>query len=286
MAVYERTWRRWTGRQTPVTSRFLVITRYALGEAFGSRLFTIFYMLCTLPTVVGLSLVYLSHNLELLQRLGLTEELMGGLTVAFFRVLFLWQAIPAFFLAIMVAPGLVSPDLKDNALSLYLSRAIDRRDYVLGKMAVLAILLSPVTWLAGLALFLLQSALAGGGWWRDNLRIGVAYVVGHVTWIVVISLLTLAISAWVKHKPVARGALFGLFFVLGAVSAALNGMTGTNWGDLINLPRAMYVVTIGIFDPQAVSGLPAAAAWLSLAGASLLSIALLASKLKAHEVVR
>jgi hypothetical protein len=48
----------------------------------------------------------------------------------------------------------------------------------------------------------------------------------------------------------------------------------------------MYVVTIGIFDPQAVSGLPPAAAWLSLAAASLLSIALLASKLKAHEVVR
>ncbi len=161
--------------------------------------------------MVGLFLIYLSHNVKLLQQLGLTEELMGGLTVAFFRVLFGWQAIPAFFLAIMVAPGLVSPDLKDNALQLYLSRPIDRRAYVLGKMAVLGILLSPVTWMAGLAVFLLQSALAGGSWWRDNFRIGVAYVVGHVAWILVISLLTLAISAWVKYKPVARARCSGCF---------------------------------------------------------------------------
>ncbi len=74
--------------------------------------------------------------------------------------------------------------------------------------------------------------------------------------------------------------------MLGAVSAALNGITGTHWGDLINLPRAMFVVTIGIFDPEAISGLPTSAAWLSLAGTCALSIALLAAKLKAHEVVR
>ncbi len=286
MSVYERSWRRWAGRPTPLGTRFLVITRYALGEAFASRLFVAFYVLCTLPTAVGLLFIYLANNVELLQRLGLTGELSAGLTVAFFRVLFGWQAVPAFFLAVIVSPGLVSPDLKDNALSLYLSRPIDRPGYVLGKMAVLAALLSPVTWIAGLAALGLQSALAGGAWWRSNLRIGVAYVVGHLAWIVVISLVTLAISAWVRHRPVARGALFGLFFVLGAVAATVNGTTGTSWGDLVNLPRAMYIVTIGMFDPGAVSGLPAPAAWLSLAVFSGLSIALLAAKLRAHEVVR
>ena len=47
----------------------------------------------------------------------------------------------------IVSPSLIAADLSNNALSLYLSRPITRRDYVLGKMAVLAILLSPITWM-------------------------------------------------------------------------------------------------------------------------------------------
>ena len=138
MAVYERTWRRYTGRADAASAwRFLVITRYALGEAFASRIFTAFYAACFLPTLVGLFLVYLSHNLGLLEQIGLTEELMGGLTMTFFQYLFMWQAVPAFFVAVILAPGLVAPDLANNALPLYLSRPINRRDYVLGKMAVL-----------------------------------------------------------------------------------------------------------------------------------------------------
>ena len=42
MAVYERTWRRYTGPLTPLRGRFLVVTRYALSDAFASRLFTAF----------------------------------------------------------------------------------------------------------------------------------------------------------------------------------------------------------------------------------------------------
>ena len=38
MAVYERIWRRYAGLQTPLKWRFLVITKYALKEAFASRM--------------------------------------------------------------------------------------------------------------------------------------------------------------------------------------------------------------------------------------------------------
>ncbi len=60
MAVYERTWRRYLGELTPLRWRWLVVTRYALGDAFASRLFTAFYALCFLPSVVG----YLLHIFE------------------------------------------------------------------------------------------------------------------------------------------------------------------------------------------------------------------------------
>ena len=286
MAVYERTWRRFTGSLTGLQSRFFVITRYALADAFTSRLFTAFYAICFLPSVGGLFFIYLSHNLPLLQRLGMPEDLMKALTAQFFMVLFGWQAIPAFLIAVLVSPSLISADLQNNALPLYLSRPIDRKDYVLGKLAVLAVLLIPVTLVMGVAVFILQAYLEGGGWWLENYRIGLAYAVGHLTWIVVIGLLSLAISAWVRFKPVARVALFIIFFILAGFGSAVNWATRSSAGDLLNLAKAINSVVLNLFDAPTPSGLPVILNWLTLLATSLLSIWLLKIKLRAHEEVR
>jgi ABC-2 type transport system permease protein len=286
MAVYERTWRRYAGELTPLRWRFLVVTRYALADAFASRLFTAFYAVCILPSVVGIFFIYLSHNVSLLQQLGMPPDLMNVLTSQFFMILFLWQAIPAFLIAVIVSPSLIAADLSNNALPLYLGRPIDRHEYVLGKMAVLALLLSPITWVMGGLIFGLQAYLAGGSWWLENYRIGLAYLVGHVVWIIVISMLTLAISAWVRFKPAARGALFAIIFILAGFATAVNGVTRTSYGDLIHLIRAINSVVLSLFGAPTPSGLPVGFNWFTLAATTALSVWLINRKLRAHEVVR
>jgi ABC-2 type transport system permease protein len=286
MAVYERTWRRYTGHLTALRWRFLVVTRYALADAFASRLFTAFYAVCFLPSVIGIFFIYLSHNVSLLQQLGMPPDLMDVLTSQFFMYLFLYQAIPAFLIAVIVSPSLIAADLSNNAMPLYLGRPIDRHEYVLGKMAVLALLLSPITWVMGGAIFGLQAYLASGSWWLENYRIGFAYLVGHLVWIIVISMLTLAISAWVRFKPVARGALFLIVFILAGFGSAVNGVTGTSYGDLIHLVRAINSVVMSLFGAPTPSGLPVAFNWFTLVATTALSIWLINRKLRAHEVVR
>ena len=286
MAVYERTWRRYSGRLTPLRWRFLIITRYALHSAFTSRIFTAFLALCLLPSVVGLLFVYLSHNLGPLAQLGVTEAHMAELTLPFFQILFPWQAIPAFFVAVIVAPTLVAADLSNSALPLYLSRPVTRVDYVSGKLVVLGLLLSPITWIPGLFIFFLQSYLEGGSWWIDHYRIGLGYLVGHISWILVIAFLSLAVSAWLRYKWAARGALFGIFFVLWGLSATVNGITHTSWGDVLNLAECIGVVVIHLFNPSASLPMPLWAAWTSLIGTCLFSVLLISRKLRAHEVVR
>jgi ABC-2 type transport system permease protein len=262
------------------------VTRYALHEAFVSRLFTAFYAACFLPSLLGILLVYLSHNLGLLEQLGLTQEFMGGLTMSFFRLLFLWQAVPAFFVALIVAPSLMAADLSNGALPLYLSRPINRSEYVVGKMAVLFLLISPATWVSGQLVFWLQAYLHGSGWWRENWRIAFAYLVGHLVWILVISLLSLAISVWLAYKPAARGALAAVIFILSGFAQAVNAITGTSVGDLFHLVRSIASVVMALFGMPTSSGLPVAVNWLTLAAFALFSIWLLNRKLKAHEVVR
>jgi hypothetical protein len=223
---------------------------------------------------------------SLLEQLGMPPDLMEVLTSRFFMLLFSWQAIPAFLVAVIVSPSLVAADLANGALPLYLARPVDRRDYVLGKGLVLALLLSPMTWMMGLLIFAMQAYLEGGTWWSENLRIGFAYVVGHWAWIVVISMLTLAISAWVRLKTAARGALFIIFFVLWGFATAINQVTGTAAGDLINLGRAINSVVLALFNAPTPSSLGVGWNWLTLAATTASSLWLLNRKLRAHEVVR
>ena len=70
----------------------------------------------------------------------------------------------ALFLAAFIGPGQVSPDLANNALSLYLARPFSRVEYVLGKMSVLLMLMSLMTWVPGLLLFALEGYLEGWQW--------------------------------------------------------------------------------------------------------------------------
>ena len=78
-------------------------------------------------------------------------------------------------------------------------------------------------------LFILQASLEGNGWLTQNLRIANAIFFGAWIWILLISLLALALSAWVKWKPMAGGLLFGVFFVAGGFGGAINGIMRTQW---------------------------------------------------------
>ena len=111
MAVYERRWRPYDGPITPLRWRFLVITRYALARAFSSRLFTGFFVLCLLPPLFAVLMVYLSHNLPMLERMGLTKEIMTPLIMNAFHILFRVQVFAALFVAMIVSPSLVAADL-------------------------------------------------------------------------------------------------------------------------------------------------------------------------------
>ena len=285
MAVYERSWRRWLGDTTPISGRWLIVTRYALQDAFASRLFTAFYALCFLPTVAALVLVYLSHNLGPLAAIGVRPEDMDAFAMGYVRMLFILQAVPAFFLAVIVVPPLISADLTHGALPLYLARPLNRWSYLGGKALVPALLLSPPTWIAGMGVFGVKAILAGGTWWIDNLRLASGFLIGHTVWIAVVTLVTLAISTFVRYAWAARGALFALFFVLGGFSAAVNLVTRSRWGSLMSIVYDIRTVVADLFGVRPPDSLPPVACWLALAAAASLSLAILAQTLRAHQEV-
>ena len=101
-----------------------------------------------------------------------------------------------------------------------------------------------------------QSYLEGLDWMRDNYRVAVGIFVGSWIWILVLSLISLALSAYVKWKPVARLSLFLIFFVAGGMAGVINLMLRTDWGSVINITDMMHVIWASLFgiEPLFVRG--------------------------------
>jgi ABC-2 type transport system permease protein len=289
VAVYEHAYGIYEGALTPQRWRFLVLPRYAFREVFQSRMFTAFTALCfMLPLVLAL-LIYLPYNSTFIK----TIEAASGGSVSFrFRpVHYFWafmipSSFEAFFMALIVGPALISSDLRNNALPLYLARPFSRTDYILGKMSVLILLLSAITWVPGLLLFGLQAYLEGPAWLRANASTGAAIFLGSWIWILLLCLISLALSAYMRWRPLARAAMFGLFISLSALSGIVNFLFGTEWGSLLNISDMVTVIWAWLFGVPEVSTIPPAAAALSLVTFCGLCLGLLARKVRAYEVVK
>lgn len=247
MAVYEQTYKRYAGPLTPEWSRFLVIPRHHLRGVFNSKLFAAFFAFCFIPLLVEAILIYLRHNVGALAALTINVRELVPVDGFFFEVFVNIQNTFAFLLALLIGPPMVSRDLRNNALPLYLCRPFSRTEYVIGKMSVLVILLSLVTWIPQLVLFFFQSYLEGFTWFRANAWLASSIVIASLFWILLLALLTQTISALVKWRVVASGALVALFLIPSAFGLFINEVFRTQWGNLISLIASIKNVTSGLF---------------------------------------
>ena len=300
MAVYKKTYRPYDGALTSSWGRFLVIPRYAFEDMQRSRFLTIFYIASFIYPLICALLIYVQHNASALGLFGAQgANRLISINVTFFMTMLGWQSMMALFLASFIGPGQVSPDLANNALSLYLARPFSRTEYVAGKMSVLLVLMSLMTWVPGLLLFGLQGYLEGGDWMKTNIRFASGLFFGAWIWILILSLLALALSAWVKWKPAAGGLMFGVFFVAGGFGATINGVQRTNWGHLFNISYLIGSVWVQLFegDDKTTNGavffraprgeeLPMWCSWAALAVLCLICLYMLARKIRGTEVVR
>lgn len=305
MAVYEQTYKRYAGPLTPEWNRFLIIPRHAFRSVFSSKLFTAFFVICFLPLLVEAILIYLHHNFSAIASMKINVRELVPIDAFFFQTFISIQGGFAFFVALLVGPPLVSRDLRNNALPLYLCRPFTRTEYVLGKMSVILILLSVVTWVPQLLLFLFQSYLEGFAWFKANVWMINAIVLGGLVWALLLALLTQTISALVKWRVVASGILLGIFFIPTVFGAFVNEVFRTRWGNIISLGALIHNVTSGLFGTfdrtfdvvrfRDFEGTiteiqmfepPLWASWMVLFLICAVCLAVLSWKVKAYEVVR
>ena len=230
MAVYKRGYRRYEGALTGRWTQFMVLPRYGWRRLYQQRLVVLLTMAAFIWPILCAGFVYLTNHLELLQ--GLDQEFRAFIQVdgRFFSIFMYVQGSFAVFLAALAGPGLIAPDLANNALPLYFSRPLPRWGYALARLTVLVGMLSVVTWIPGLLLFGLQVGLAGGSWFLANWTLGAGVVAGFLLWLLVLSLVAMASSAYVKWRVVAGAVSLAFFFILAGVAQMINNVFRVTWG--------------------------------------------------------
>ncbi len=291
MAVYEHTYQPYTGKLTPDRSRFLIIPRYAYQDVFKSRIFAGLFVICFVPVLIQAILIYLHHNTNALAIMNANVAELIPINGMFFRVFAGLQEWLAFILTVIVGPALISRDLSNNALPLYLCRPFSRVEYVVGKMSVIVILLSVITWIPGLLMFIFQSFLEGAAWCGQNLWIAGAILVSNWAWIVILTLLSTSLSALIKWRLAAGGAIFAFFTIPVPISLMIAGLFNTRWGFLLSPSFIMQRITEAVFRHETVFSIrgravPTGAAWVVFVLICAMCLLILTRKVRAYEVIR
>jgi ABC-type transport system involved in multi-copper enzyme maturation permease subunit len=290
MAVYKHSYSTYTGIVTPAWMRVLVVCRYALAEAWSSKITIGLFTLSLLPCIATLFGIYLANNPMARALIGNGGGRMIAIDAAFFLKVLEVQCWLALVLASWIAPRVITFDLADDALPILLSHPISRRGFLAGKLMALLASLSAVTWVPCLLLFAYQGYTSPQPWAGANLHVAWGLLAGSVIWIAFLSILGLALSSWVKWRVVATGIIFAAVFIPAGVGAIVSAVLRTRWGFLLNIPfmiSSLWQRLLGA--PEFIRpdrSLPTGAIATMLVLACFVCLCMLNLRIRAREVVR
>jgi ABC-2 type transport system permease protein len=286
MAVYKRGYQRYAGALTGRWTQFMVLPRYGWRRLYQQRLVVLLTMAAFVWPLLCTGFVYLTNHVELLQGMDAQFRQFIQVDGRFFSIFMYVQAGFAVFLAALVGPGLIAPDLTDNALPLYFTRPLTRWSYALARLTVIVGMLSVVTWIPGLILFMVQVSMAGAWWFVTNWMLGAGVVIGFLLWLLFLSLVAMASSAYVKWRVVAGAVSLAFFFILAGISEMVDSVFRVTWGHAMDPAWAINRIWCSLLGVTPPEGPGAVASLLALTGFVLLLVVVIERKLRPVEVVR
>ena len=132
--------------------------------------------------------------------------------------------------------------------------------------------------------------MEGHGWGWDNIQIAGAIFASAWLFIALISLVSMALSVWMKWRLTATAAMLAVFFVVPGFGLAIDQVLRVHWGRLLNLPFDLMLIWIHMFGAQdrfrEAGVLPVWEAWAMVFMVCWLAVLLLNNRLRAKEVIR
>ena len=286
MAVHSHAFRPYDGARTAGWARPLVLTRYALRDAFSLKRTIALLVLSALPILVAATMIYLHHNVEAIKMIEIPIDEIVKIDGTFFFIFLIIQTVIASLLCVVAGPRMLIADLRDNALPLYLSRPLSRTEYLGGKAIALALLASLVSWVPLLVLVALQVSLAGLDWLRQFWFLPIGLFLGSWAAILPLTFFALAVASVVRRKAAAEAAVVAGVMVPWLMGTILNETLDVRWGNFLSIKAlldALWTPLLRLSTPAQMSAL---AALVTLAVVIAGALLVLERRVRAWEVVR
>lgn len=170
--------------------------------------------------------------------------------IVFFKDFLFNASLFIALIAVFGGSGLIATDLKNNTLSLYLSKPISWIDYLIGKFAVMGILLSCLTLIPGLLLFLEHVLLTDTPFLKENYWVPFSIIAYSIIIILVSSLLMLVFSSLTSNSRYAIIGFCAVWFGTPVIYEILKVITRTSkvalvsiWANYDILGTALFAVS-------------------------------------------
>lgn len=278
MPIHDQGYRRYGGERTTRAWRWTTIARAGIVERLRERRFLALMVLAWLLFLVRAVQLYIGTSIVRGSFFEPSEET--------FHSFLNQQRLFVFFITIYVGAGLIANDRQANALQLYLSKPITRRDYIAGKLAALVTFLIAVTWVPAFALLVLQVLFSGSlEFVSGHLRLIPAITLTSLLQVAVASLTMLALSSLSRSRRFAA-MLYALFVLFaGTLGRVLQSATGHPAWVLLSPQNTLAVVTDALFGFSSGSEIPVTIALLAVAAVLVLCVVVLDRQVRAVDVV-
>lgn len=266
------------------------MVRIGLGLIFRRWLFWILIGLGLLNFLFNFAFIYLKatliiQNPRVIQFLDAYQ--VTGTGRAYLDFMFAQATITALLLA-FAGSLLIGGDYRQGGMIYYLSRSIERRHYITGKLATVGSIVALITVLPAFLLYVQYGLLSNSfEYFIENWRIFVGICGYGALLIVVQSLVLFAIAAWVPRTVPLVMTWLGLFVLVKGLADALRAIHGNRNWLLLGLWDDMRRLGMWCFGAYDSARTPSAehCAYVLL-GVCLVSFGLILVRVRAIEVVR
>jgi len=161
MGIKEQGYTHWDGELRSGRFPWKPITRYGIKLTFKKKFFKPFFFMTLIPAVVFLAGIYITERVQDFEFMIKDASLPFSVGPAYFNVYFQGILFLIVMILVFAGSGLISDDLKHNAIQLYFSRPLKKRDYFTGKAAVIVFFLFLITLVPGIVLFIMKLVFSG-----------------------------------------------------------------------------------------------------------------------------
>jgi ABC-type transport system involved in multi-copper enzyme maturation permease subunit len=245
--IYDLGYKRYVGSRRAVATRWTVIMRHQLATAWkGWWRFKMPLTAAALATVATGVVIFVLRGDVIRMMTGMHGEIVKFVD-GILPLSYVWYSKIGFLVSLLVGATIVAGDVQSGAFTFYFARSLRPRDYVIGKLAALAIMLAAIMLAGPLLLAGFRIGLSD----RDELLailpiLPQTLAVG-VLGTLIYAVVPLGFSALVSNPRHAMALWAAYDVVIGGIVGQLGARVSPAIAA-IDLPSALQAVALDLFD--------------------------------------